>query len=168
MSGTWQASRLAVANVDGSNETLLTTLEQSGVAWNPRFSPDGTRIAFTGQDANRQLHVYVVGVDGSGFRQLTHFTPEQGRAQVPAWSADGRQIAFQLSRKGWSQIWRVGADGGEPTAILAQPQEGVLDEVPAWFPGGQRVAFQSTRSGRMEIWTVKTDGSNAQQVTGRR
>jgi len=165
-SGTWQLSGLGIANIDGTNARTITTAEQTTVAWNARFSPDGASVAFTGQDASRQLHVYVVGVDGSGLRRLTTFTADQGRAQVPAWSADGRLLAFQLSRKGWSRIWRIGIDGTGARELLSSDMA-VLDEVPSWFPDG-RVAFQSTRSGRMEIWTANSDGTGARQLTGNR
>jgi TolB protein len=164
--GTWQASRLAVAGLDGSNERLLTTAEQTGVAWNARFSPDGQHIAFTGQDANKQLQVFVVSVNGTRVRQMTRFTRDQGRGQVPAWAPDGRQIAFQVNRTpGVCDIWRVAIDGGEPTVVV-RADGAVLNEVPAWFPSGQRLAFQSNRSGRMEIWSVNVDGTNARQITG--
>jgi Tol biopolymer transport system component len=165
MSGDWAASRLAVANLDGTDERLLTTSEQTQVAWNPQFSPDGAWVAFTGQDTNRQLHVFVVNVKGEGLRQLTHFSAEEGRAQVPAWSADGQQIAFQLSRKGVSELWRVPFAGGDPVPIL-KSGTAILEEVPTWFPDGRQLAFQSTRSGRMEVWTVHVDGSGLRQLTG--
>jgi Tol biopolymer transport system component len=162
--GTWQQSALGIANIDGTNVRIVTTADQTTVAWNQRFSPDGAFVAFTGQDAARQLHICVVGVDGSGFRRLTTFTADQGRAQVPSWSADGRRVAFQLSRKGWSRIWQVGIDGTGARELLSS-QGTFLDEVPSWFPDG-RVAFQSTRSGRMEIWTANGDGTAVRQLTG--
>ena len=167
--GTWQASRLAVADLDGRNERMLTTSGQTGVAWNARFSPDGQHLAFTGQDAEKQLQVFVVSVNGAGFRQLTRFTRDQGRAQVPAWSRDGRQIAFQLNRgQGACDIWRVAIDGEAPIAVV-HAEGTVLNEVPAWFPDGRRLAFQSNRTGVMEIWTVSADGHDARQITrGRR
>jgi TolB protein len=165
-SGAWQASRLAVADLDGRNERVLTTTEQSGVAWNARFSPDGRRIAFTGQTPDKQLQVFVVSVEGADLRQLTRFPREQGRAQVPAWSADGRQIAFQLNRtQGVCDIWRVDAGGGTPIPVV-QAVGTVLNEVPAWFPDGGRVAYQSNKSGRTEIWTVNVDGTDPRQITG--
>jgi TolB protein len=164
--GTWQASRVAVADLDGRNERVLTTIEQSGVAWNARFSPDGQRIAFTGQTPDTLLQIFVVSVDGAGLRQLTRFPREHGRAQVPAWSADGRQIAFQVNRtQGVCDIWRVDTGGGKPTPVV-KADATVLNEAPAWFPDGGRVAYQSNTSGRMEIWTVNVDGTDPRQITG--
>lgn len=163
--GTWQASRLGVARIDGSAEQFLTTAEQSSIAWNPRFSRDGREVAFTGQDASRQLHVFVVSLAGGDFRQLTKFTAEEGRAQVPAWSFDGQRVAFQLSRKGSSDVWVANRDGSGMVAVI-RANGAELHEVPAWFPDGRRIAYQSTRSGRMEIWTINVDGSGAKQLTG--
>jgi TolB protein len=162
--GTWQASRLGVARIDGSAEQLLTTPEQSSISWNPRFSRDGRHVAFTGQDVSRQLHVFVVPAAGGDVRQLTKFTAEEGRAQVPAWSFDGQKVAFQLSRKGSSDVWVANRDGSGMAAVI-RANGAELHEVPAWFPDGRRIAYQSTRSGRMEIWTINVDGSDAKQVT---
>jgi TolB protein len=164
--GSWQASQLAIVSLDGSGERLLTTTEQTTVAWNPRFSPDGRWIAFTGQDAARTLQIFVVPVSGGELTQVTRFTADQGRAQVPAWSPDGRQVAFQVNRKGESDVWRANVDGTQLTAVVVADGQ-VLNEVPAWFPDGRRLAFQSTRSGRMEIWTVNVDGTDPKQITGR-
>jgi Tol biopolymer transport system component len=164
MSGTFTASALAVSALDGTGATTLTTSTQTSVAWNARFSPDGKWIAFTGQDANKQLHIFVVAADGTGLTQLTHFTVDEGRAQGPSWSADGRQLAFQVNRKGSSRIWICDVDGRHLRAVT--PEAAVLDETPAWFSDGTGVAFQSTRSGRMEIWTAKIDGTGLRQVTG--
>jgi TolB protein len=165
MSGTFTASALAVSALDGTGATTLTTAEQTSVAWNARFSPDGKWIAFTGQDANRQLHIFVVAADGTGLKQLTRFTQDEGRAQGPSWSADGKRLAFQVNRKGSSRIWMCDIDGSNLRPVTPQA-DNVLDESPAWFPDGNRFAFQSTRSGRMEIWTVNLDGTALRQVTG--
>jgi Tol biopolymer transport system component len=160
--GTWTAVSLFVSGLDGSGKKQLT--DGSGVAWNTRWSPDGKRIAFTGRDAQEVLHVYVMGADGSGLRQVTHFAPSDGQAQVPAWSPNGRQLAVHAGdRRLPGHIWIV--DTATGTARKLNPHETYLDEVPAWFPDGKRIAFQSNRSGTMEVWVMNADGSAQRQVT---
>lgn len=97
--------------------------------------------------------------------QVTHLTAKEGRAQVPAFSADGRQLAFQVNRAGNSDIWIINRDGSSPVALVASSTE--LNEVPAWFPASQAIAFQSNRTGRMEIWIAPVAGGAPRQLTGR-
>jgi TolB protein len=107
--------------------------------------------------------------DGSNPHQVTHLTPEEGRAQVPAWHPDSHQLAFQAnasSPKGKSTLWVVDLQTTGAREILPHTTA-YLDETPSWFSDGQRLAFQSNRSGRMEIWTVNIDGSDLQQISGR-
>jgi hypothetical protein len=61
----------------------------SGIT-NPTWSPDGSRIAFTGLSAGVS-NLFVVNVDGTGLRRLT-----DGRAAAlhPSWSPDGKSIAY--------------------------------------------------------------------------
>ena len=85
--GDWGHS-LRIMNTDGSdvrviveNEATLGAGHVEGLEW----SPDGSRLAFSIEG-----RVYVVGVDGSGFRLVT----ENGVA--PYWSPDGSRIAFTV------------------------------------------------------------------------
>ena len=160
--GSWTAVKLFVSGLDGANPQQLT--DGAGVAWNTRWSPDGKWIAFTGRDAAEILHVYVMGADGSGLRQVTHFPATDGQAQVPAWSPDGRQLAVQAGdRRVPAHVWIVDAATG--TASKLNPHEAYVDEVPSWFPDGKRIAFQSNRTGTMEVWMMNADGSAPRQVT---
>jgi TolB protein len=160
--GTWTAVTLFVSALDGSGKKQLT--DGSSVAWNTRWSPDGKRIAFTGRDEKEILHVYVMDADGSGRRQVTHFPPSDGQAQVPAWSPDGRKLAVQAGDRHLpGHIWIVDVATG--VAHKLNSHESYLDEVPSWFPDGKRIAFQSNRSGTMEVWVMNADGSAPRQIT---
>lgn len=161
--GSWTAVRLFVSDLDGSGARQLT--DGSSVVWNTRWSPDGKRIAFTGRDADGVLHVYVMDSDGSNQRQLTHFPPGEGQAQVPDWSPDGRQLAVQTSgRAHVGHVWIVDAEAGAARKLGAH-SEPYVDEVPRWFPNGKRIAFQSDRTGRMEVWVMDSDGSGQRLLT---
>jgi len=169
MAGTWTATRLMVSALDGSNAKQIT--DGSSIAWNNHWSPDGGRIAFTGRtDLNGALAVFVMNADGSERRQVTHLSPEEGRAQWPVWSPDGRRLAIQVNdndpKVHTSHIGIVDFSTGDTRKLAAHTQP-YLDETPSWFPDGKRIAFQSDRSGRMEVWVMNADGSGQRQVTGR-
>jgi TolB protein len=161
--GTWTAMRLFVSDLDGSEVRQLT--DGSGVVWGSRWSPDGGRIAFADYDSNHVLQVHVMNADGSDRRQVTHFAPSDGSAQMPAWSPDGVKLAVQSGAKGKpAHIWVLDVSTGAAQKLGAHDSP-YQDEVPAWFSDGKRIAFQSDRTGKMEVWVMNADGSAQRQVT---
>jgi TolB protein len=162
--GTWTEVRLMESALDGSDVHQLT--DGKSVVWSPRWSADGKWIAWTTRDSAGQLNIWMMRNDGSRRRQVTHLTPQDGRAQMPAWSRDGRKLAVQANdlEKGSSFIWIIDVARGAATRIGSHETR-YLDEIPSWFPDGKRIAVQSNRSGRMEIWVLNTDGTVARQLT---
>ncbi len=162
--GPWTSTAIVVAKADGSAPRIVAGGRTT--AWNPAWSPDSKRIAYTYGDSSRVLQVHLVNADGTGDRAVTHVPREEGSAQVPAWSFDGQRLAVQVSngRSRSGHIWVVDLKTGHAQK-LAPHAEPYLDEGPAWFPNGARIAFQTNRSGRMEIWIMKDDGSELRQLT---
>ena len=99
----------------------------SGHAWSvqPRFSPDGTEIAFT-SDAGGGDNIWIMKSDGSDARQLTK---EDFRLlNNPSWSPDGEYIAakkhFTTTRSaGTGEIWLYHRNGGGGVAVVERPNE---------------------------------------------
>ncbi len=109
----------------------------------PKLSPDGGRVAYvvTMLDEKKdeyRSHIHVVEVKGGETRQLTN-GPKRDTA--PAWSPDGRSIAF-VSERGEekAQVWVIAADGGEAWRLTKTEQPAAN---PAWSPDGRRIAFTS-------------------------
>src|ERR1041385_1620454 len=82
-------NEIAVMNSDGSG---VSELHVSGS--DPAFSPDGTKIAYCSIHDTRYSEIYVMNADGSGQKRLTNFNTAD--ACGPAWSPDGRTIAFYV------------------------------------------------------------------------
>jgi Tol biopolymer transport system component len=166
--GTWTETELMVASGEGSDAKRIRLA--SPIAWNNHWSPDSKQLAFTGRgDPPKGLAIIVVNADGSEERRVTRLAPEDGRAQCPAWSPDGRKLAFFASLgdrdSATSHIWIADAATGA-AAKVGDHARPYLDETPSWFPDGKRLAFQSNRTGVMEIWTMNADGSSPRQLTG--
>jgi Tol biopolymer transport system component len=83
---------------------------------NGAWSPNGQQIAYQGTDANGHINVFVVNRNGSGARQITHGTHNNG---VPIWSSDGRWIYYRSDQNGtaWA-IYAARADGSGSQKII--------------------------------------------------
>jgi len=100
-------AEIFVADADGSNPVALT----SSGEWqgSPAWSPDGRRVAFDSAPG-----LFVVDSEGGVARQLTDTDDDEC---CPAWSPDGRWVYFTSNRSGRFEVWRVPAEGGEPTQV---------------------------------------------------
>ncbi len=83
---------LAVVRTDGSQFRRVTDDPPHDRL--PRWSPDGNLLAFM-TDRNGRYEIWTVRADGSGLQQVTQDSPHGG-VIYPAWSADGRQISYNL------------------------------------------------------------------------
>jgi hypothetical protein len=103
--------------------------------------------------------VWVVRSDGSDPRRLSG---GEWNDSAPAWSPDGRRIAFVSDRDGNREIYLMGADGQDPHNITLNAAD---DWTPTWSPDGQYLAFASFRDGNWEIYTMRADGSAQTRLT---
>ena len=96
--------------------TALPLASPSGVESMPRFSPDGTEVAFVGNyDGGRDI--YIVPVDGGLPHRVTHHPSGE---RLSDWTADGDLLFSARGIGGHPQaegVWRVGAEGGLPDAL---------------------------------------------------
>jgi len=105
-------------NPDGSGVVQVTTDPATGAVTdrNPRWSPDGKRIAFS-SDRDGDFDIWVVDANGSGLRQVTGMGADGNLDVFPAWTADGQQIVFQ--RRFSDGIWVTDANAGGGERKLA-------------------------------------------------
>ena len=87
---------------------------------------------------------------------------EYGDARQPAWSPDGRRIAFQSYRDGMWRIWSVAPDGSDAKALTSGPFD---DREPHWSPDGRSIAFSSDRSGNYDVWVLDVASGATRQIT---
>ena len=116
------------------------------------------RMAFV-KGATISAEIYVVTANGAGMKRITN---QFGFDGDPAWSPDGRRIAFTSERDGAYEIYVMDADGGNPTRLTNNT---ALDYRPAWSPDGARIAFVSERDGNADIYVMDSDGGNAVNLT---
>ncbi len=99
----------------GGSATRLSS--PSGEEMFPRFSPDGSRIAFSG-DYDGNMDVYVVSTSGGQPVRLTYHPMDD---RVAGWTPDGTRVLFVSSRESgrqrYNQFYTVGLNGGLPEKL---------------------------------------------------
>jgi eukaryotic-like serine/threonine-protein kinase len=130
----------------------------------PRYSPDGTKIAFV----SRRSGTYEIWLSVSDGSNPVRLTSMGGPVVVgPQWSPDGRRIAFfaTTGRAGAYGVHVMDADGGPPSRLTRT--QGELDALPTWSRNGRSIYLTSGRSGSLQIWKMPLDGGEPVQLTRR-
>lgn len=119
----------------------------SGMAWEvqPRFSPDGTRIAFT-SDRGGGDNIWIMDASGANKRQVT--SEDFRLLNQPDWSPDGR---FLVARKhfttgrslGTGEVWLYHVSGGSGVALVEKPNDDFQKDLgePVFSPDGGGIYF---------------------------
>ncbi len=138
--------------------TQLTT--QPGVEWFPSISPDGEWVVYAG-DAGARRHLFLQRVGGQNPQDISG-TDSTADDDHPAFSPDGRHIAFRSSRDGGG-LFVMGMTG---EAVRRVSPAGFR---PTWSPDGKQLAFtienvelNPQNAARMsELWTVDVESGVA-------
>ncbi len=140
---------LRIASPDGSGDRVLTQPNDGHFQQEPRWSPDGTKVAFHRSDISElsEFGVFVVDVASRATQRLT---TEYGAGV--SWSPDGNRIAF--SGRGVSV---ANLDTGAVTRIGP-------GERAEWSPDGSLIAHVRGA----EVWVMKPDGTDAREVSDAR
>ena len=128
------ANDIWIVERSGGVARRLTTSE--GAETEPRFSPDGKWIAFTGQyDGNTD--VFVVSSAGGDPKRLTY---HPGADIIRGWTPDGKAILFSSGRvsapTGYPKLWTIPLEGGFPQSLPMQ-----MAHKGAYSPDGKRMAY---------------------------
>ena len=124
-----------------------------GEAYEPTFSPDGRRLAYS---FGRKSQIGVIGTNGHGRRRLA----AQSAGEMD-WSPDGKALVYATGPSEASLVVMHPLRGGR--RFLARKASG-----PKWSPDGRWIAYASmTRYGvRTGVWLVQPDGRRRHRVAG--
>jgi len=148
--------RLNIADWDGENvQTALTSAEP---IISPRWSPDGSRLAYVSFESRKPV-VYVQELDTQKRIKVADF---KGSNSAPAWAPDGRSLAVVLTTDGLSQIYQIGLDGNNLRRITRSSS---IDTEPAFSSDGQSIWFTSDRGGSPQVYRVVLSSGETQRVT---
>ncbi|KYK36351.1 MAG: PD40 domain-containing protein [Theionarchaea archaeon] len=151
---------LYVMNPDGTNVQQLTVDSYS--IFDPKFSPDGKKIAFTAiwlVYSGYYYDIYVMNADGKGAFQLTFSNTLD---IMGSWSPDSKRIAFTSVRNGNYDIYVMDTNGSKVVQLTRHKGD---DGWPAFSPDGQKIVFVSDRGGNYDLYVMNSDGTGVQQLT---
>jgi len=138
--GSWEILTVSADGQDPATADQQNLTNSTGWEDAPRWSPDGTKIAYLVNN-NNNTDIYIMNADGSAKYPLTT-TPDQEWS--PAWSPDGEWILYEVHRTlNESNLAVIPAIGGTPILLTHTPHP---DHEAIWSPDGTQIAFRRSFS----------------------
>jgi TolB protein len=138
-----------------ASDDIMTLTQYRGVA--------RTKIAFTSdRDATKEhrgKELYIVDYDGFNARRIT---VNNSLNILPAWSPNGRALAYVSYRQGGPSVFVASIYEGKSENITKGEGQAFA---PTFSPDGKRIAYASNKSGNLEIWIANADGTGAHRIT---
>jgi eukaryotic-like serine/threonine-protein kinase len=135
------------SRADGSNRLQLTYAPISGGM--PRWSPDGTQIAFVGTRPGGPWKIFLISAQGGTPQEIL---PEDKSETDPTWSPDGKTIAFGRSENSSPSIYLVDLATHQVSTVPGS--ENLFS--PRWSPDGQYLAALNLESTKLRLYNFKT------------
>lgn len=156
---------ICVMNADGSDPVNLSN--NAAYDGRPRWSPDGTKIAFVSDrwyDGNIRLH--VMENDGSNIVRLSNYGGTYSLGF--SWSPRNSQIVYfsRNSEDCGGSIFVVNIDGSEETPVTGNTGDCSLENNPSWSPDGNKIVYeyQSGYNNR-DIYSMNVGGRGGMNLT---
>jgi acylaminoacyl-peptidase len=179
--------RLWLVDASSGDAELLTTGEHHDQ--DPRWSPDGRRIAFVSDrhrdaDLGWRTDIYLVDV---ATKRVSQLSPGRGRQGwgAPTWSPDGRWVAA-IGNRDWKRgelsqasIWRFRVRDGHAEDLIAGSDLEAAASMNSdlfgggetrlhWMADGRWLVFGAPVEGSSELWRVEIDGGRVERLTSDR
>lgn len=144
-----------LAQVEGETKQLTY---HPALDWQPKWSPDGTKIAFNTRRSGNNGELWMMDV--SNLPAITEWQcSEWGFESTHWWHPDGTQIAFSNYGQGggrWN-VWRTDDTCSGFQRLTPEPHD---DWWPAYSPDGTKIAYLAGPPDNLDLWVMDADGDN--------
>jgi TolB protein len=159
-----RSTALKVVSPDGRRQVTiddrLAPSEGGQITW----APDSHRLAFSASAADQPLslsHIYASQADRPG---VTELGGPLLAGFDPAWSPDGKQIAFE-NLDPVDALWLMDADGSNAHRLTKMPGSGYAFWNAQWSPDGTHLLFLEGDDDAHDVWTIKADGTDERNIS---
>lgn len=158
------AKELFIVDYDGYNPRQVTV--NSSINILPAWRPDGQALAYVSYRQDRSPLIFLAEIflgRSAGNITLERTSGEKAsQAFAPAWSPDGKRVAFASNRAGNMEVFSANADGSDLRRLTSNSAS---DTAPCWSPTGAEIAFTSSRTGTPQLWVMDNEGLNVRRLT---
>lgn len=155
-------------HADGTEQNELTVRASAAPDETPAIGPGGTFAFASARDGASKI--YVAGIEEGVARAITDGA--EGGDREPAWSPDGKSIAFMRGEPSEQRNLYVVtvATGATMSVVMGDDDHPEQVGGPAWSPDGQQLVFSADRRGGQGtlLWLVDKDGNNLKRLTAPR
>ena len=130
----------------------------------PAISRLGNRLAF--ETGKYDLNIWRIDLNGPGHKPGApfRFISSTEVENYPAYSPDGRRIAFISARSGTNEVWICDSDGSKAAQLTSFGASAIYG--PSWSPDGQNIAFTVVQKGMKEdIYSISVNGGAPRRLT---
>lgn len=152
-----RGGRQALWTMDLNGNILSQVTSGNEIANSPRFSPDGTRIAYQIGSDIRASRVVIQRIGEAAVQEIVK------DGENPSWSPDGKYLAMAriVNQKG--EIWIYSLETLKGRRLTGSRND---ESWPTWSPDGRWIAYQSGEpDGRRHIWKIPVEGGTSEELT---
>jgi Tol biopolymer transport system component/serine/threonine protein kinase len=166
--GTWWSSGRTVRRLDltapkGPSGYPIVQEPYGEDATDLAVSPVGHHLVYARSYEDTDIYRFDISSKNGRIGPPEKFIASTRNELHPAYSPDGKSVAFVSTRSGTQEIWLCSADGSSPRQLTSMG--GPLTGDPHWSPYGETLVFDSRKEGSSDLFLISSHGGAAKRLT---